>query len=175
MAKVSFTKIAPIHKVEAKNIDINGSLITIEQYLPISEKANFSERVINAAFDPNTSFASASRMEVYFSIELNKTYTNINLTDKLLEDPAKLYDLLVINNILNKVIESIPQDEYKELHDKVYEDQNHIETFMHSFVGMMQTVSNDYNKTSFDIENLMNTIKDPEALSTVKDILEKIG
>lgn len=175
MAKVSFIKMAPIHKIEPKEIEINGIKVLVEQYIPISEKANFSERVINNAMDPNINFASSSRMAVYFAIELIKTYTNINLTDKLMEEPQKIYDLLLMNHILDKVIETIPKEEYNELYNKTYEDANHVETFIHSFVGMMQTISRDYDNTSFNIDNLMQTVKDPEALTTIKNILEKFG
>ena len=175
MAKVNFTKVIPVKKVEPKEIDINGATVVIEQYLPISEKAAFAERVINAAIDPNITFASASRMAVYFAIELIKTYTNINLTDKLLQEPNKVYDLLVINGVLEKVIDAIPEEEYNELYDKTYEDQEHVESFMHSFLGVMNSIQSDYSQTAFNIENLLQTVKDPTALNTLKDILEKIG
>jgi hypothetical protein len=110
MAKVSLNKITPIKKVDDITIDINGEKVIVKQYLPVDEKALFSERVLNNAMDPNINFASEMRMMVYFSLELINTYTNINLTEKMFEEATKTYDLLVLNHILDAVIDAIPKE-----------------------------------------------------------------
>ena len=175
MAKVSLNKIAPIKKVDDITIDINGEKVIVKQYLPVDEKALFSERVLNNAMDPNINFASEMRMMVYFSLELINTYTNINLTEKMFEEATKTYDLLVLNHILDAVIDAIPKEEYVELYNKVYEDRNHVETYLHSFVGVLRGAQNDYSAAQIDADKIMNEFKDPEAFNLIKDILDKVG
>ena len=175
MAKVSLNKITPIKKVDDITIDINGEKVIVKQYLPVDEKALFSERVLNNAMDPNINFASEMRMMVYFSLELINTYTNINLTEKMFEEATKTYDLLVLNHILDAVIDAIPKEEYVELYNKVYEDRNHVETYLHSFVGVLRGAQNDYSAAQIDADKIMNEFKDPEAFNLIKDILDKVG
>ena len=175
MAKVSLNKITPIKKVDDITIDINGEKVIVKQYLPVDEKALFSERVLNNAMDPNINFASEMRMMVYFSLELINTYTNINLTEKMFEEATKTYDLLVLNHILDAVIDAIPKEEYVKLYNKVYEDRNHVETYLHSFVGVLRGAQNDYSAAQIDADKIMNEFKDPEAFNLIKDILDKVG
>lgn len=175
MAKVSLNKIAPIKKVDDITIDINGEKVIIKQYLPIDEKALFSERVLNNAMDPNTNFASEMRMTVYFALELIRVYTNINLTDKMWEEATKTYDLLTLNHVIEKIVAAIPKDEYDELHYKVYEDRNHLETYLHSFVGLLRVAQTDYSSTAIDVDKITQELKDPESFQLLKDILEKVG
>lgn len=175
MAKVSLNKITPIKKVDDIAINIGDEQITVKQYLPIDEKALFSERVLSNAMDPNTNFASEARMSVYFALELIRIYTNINLTDKMLEEATKTYDLLLINHVLDKVIEAIPAEEYNELYDKVYEDRDHLETYLHSIVGVLRTVQNDYSAAEIDVDKITEQLKDPESFQLLKNILDKVG
>ena len=175
MSKISFTKLVHVTKREPVEKEINGQMVTIIQYLPVAEKASFSERVINAAMDPTINFASDARMDVFFALELIRTYTNINLTDKLYNDSAKTYDLLVLNNILQEVIAAIPEDEYNELYDKVYTDRDHLETYAHSIMGLLKSAQTDYNAAAMDADQIMNQLKDPESFKLVKEILDKVG
>ena len=174
MAKVNINKLTPIKKGEVKTITIGDQEITVKQYLPMAEKAVLSEHVMNATLDA-TNLISQAKFDVYFWIEVIQAYTNISFTDKQLEDMPHLYDLLKLNGIIEQVQNALPEDEYNDLEEIIWNDCEHVNKYMQSFLGVLKTAQTDYSNTELNLEQLMGIIKDPAALSTVKDILEKIG
>jgi len=175
MAKVSLTKIAPIKKLDKVIIKINDEDVEVIQYLPIAEKAELSERVVNAAIDPENGILSTSRMDVYTVLEIVRTYTNINITDKMMEEAPKTYDLLILNGIYDKIVEAIPKDEYNSLQGRVFNDCENVQKYLESFKGIMKSINQDYSNTEMDVDKIMTELKDPEAYGLLRDILDKIG
>ena len=54
---------------------------------------------------------------MYFHLNLVYLYTNLTFTDKQREKEDEIYDNLVSTNLLNKIIEKIPESEYQILMD----------------------------------------------------------
>lgn len=174
MAKISFNKLTPIKSVESTIITIGENEITVERYLPMADKAAFVERVLNAVID-DTGFINPMRLDVIFHIELIKTYTNISITDKMMENAAKTYDTLIMNGVLDAVIAAIPDEEYNELFDAIVDSGEHVIKYLNSFTGMMKTITADYNAAQMNVDKLMSDLGDPEKVGLVKDILDKLG
>lgn len=174
MAKISFNKLTPIKSVEPTIVTIGENEITVERYLSMADKAAFVERVLNAVID-DTGFINPMRLDVMFHIELIKTYTNISITDKMMENPSKVYDLLVLNNVLSVVLEAIPEEEYEDLMNDVGECAKHTIDYLNSFAGMIKNVVANYDATKMNVEEIMKTLDDPEKIGLVKDVLDKIG
>lgn len=174
MAKISFNRLTPIKSVEPAIVTIGENEITVERYLPMADKAAFVERVLNAVID-DTGFINPMRLDVMFHIELIKTYTNISITDKMMENPSKVYDLLILNHILGTVLEAIPEEEYEDLMNDVNECATHTVGYLNSFAGMIKNVVANYDATKMNVEEIMKTLDDPEKIGLVKDILDKIG
>jgi hypothetical protein len=174
MAKVSLNKITPIKSVDPVTVMIGENEITIEQYLPINEKLAFTERVLAATLD-DTGFLNPVRLDVYMNLEIIKTYTNISITDKMMENAPKTYDLLLLNNIIETVISNIPEEEYNDLYDAVESCAEHTIQYLNSFVGMMKTISDNFDATKMNVEEIMSTLDQPDKVGLVKDILDKIG
>ena len=174
MAKISFNKLTPIKSVDPTVVTIGENEITVERYLPMADKADFVERVLNAVID-DTGFINPMRLDVMFHIELIKTYTNISITDKMMENPSKVYDLLMLNHILGAVLEVIPEEEYEDLMNDVGECAKHTVDYLNSFAGMIKNVVANYDATKMNVEEIMKTLDDPEKIGLVKDVLDKIG
>ena len=174
MAKISFNKLTPIKSVDATMITIGENEIIVERYLPMADKAAFVERVLNAVID-DTGFINPMRLDVMFHIELIKTYTNISITEKMMENPSKVYDLLILNNVLSAVLEAIPEEEYEDLIDNITECAKHTVDYLNSFAGMIKNITTNYDTTKMNVEEIMNTLGDPNQVGFVKDILDKIG
>lgn len=174
MAKISFNKLTPIKSVEPTIVTIGENEITVERYLPMADKAAFVERVLNAVID-DTGFINPMRLDVMFHIELIKTYTNISITDKMMENPSKVYDLLMLNHILSAVLEAIPEEEYEDLMNDIGECAKHTVDYLNSFAGMIKNITTNYDTTKMNVEEIMQTLDDPEKVGLVKDILDKIG
>lgn len=51
MAKVAFTKLGLKKKDEVKNVDLNGTIIEVKQYLPINDKLELIGKVLNSSHD----------------------------------------------------------------------------------------------------------------------------
>lgn len=175
MAKVSLSKITPIKSVEKKIVQVNGIDVEVLQYLGAEEKAAYCERVISAALDPETQYISRSRLMVYGALELIRAYTNINITDKMMEEAPKTYDSLQLNGVIVAIKSGIPVEEYTELENKLIEDADHFEAYLHSIMGILKTVQGDYSAAELDTEKIMNQFKDPEQYKMLTDILDKIG
>ena len=174
MAKVAFTKLTPIKELENKVITIGDQEITVMQYLPVNDKLALVERVLNLTID-DTNYLNPVRLEIFTNIEIIKTYTNISITEKMMENPAKIYDLLLLNGILDKVIEVIPEEEYDDIFNAVTECAVHVINYLNSFAGMIKTISENYDATKLNVEDMMKTLDQPDKVGLLKDILDKIG
>lgn len=174
MAKVSLKAVTPIKKVDPQIINIGEQEVEVIQYLPVNDKLALVERVLNLTID-DTGFLNPVRLEVYAILEIVKTYTNISITDKMMENAPGTYDLLMINEVLDHVIAAIPEDEYDAIFDAIEDCAEHTVKYLNSFVGMMKTVTNNYDATKMNVEEIMATLDQPEKVGLVKDILDKIG
>lgn len=155
-------------------IIVNEQEIEVAQYMPIQDKLAMIERILNLTID-NTGFLNPVRLEVYTVLEIISTYTNINITDKMMENAPKTYDSLMINGVIDAIIEAIPEDEYNAVFDAIEDCAEHTVSYLNSFVGMMKTVTEDYSATKMNVDEMVNALGDPEQIGLVKDILEKIG
>ena len=155
-------------------ITINEQEIEVVQYMPIQDKLAMIERILNFTID-DTGFLNPVRLEVFTVLEIISTYTNINITDKMMENAPKTYDSLMINGVIDAIIEAIPEDEYNAIFDAIEDCAEHTVNYLNSFVGMMKTVTENYNATKMDVDQIMNDLDDSNKIGLVKDILEKLG
>ena len=174
MAKVSLNKITPIKKVDPITLQIGDSEIIVQQYLPIETKMAMMQDVLNAVID-DTGHINPVRMEVFFNVYLLKYYTNISITDTMLGDPSKTYDLLIINDVLDTIIAQIPETEYADVFDFIVEASENVITYNNSVLGILRNIAADYKNTEIDIDKIGQALNDPKQLTLVKNILEKMG
>lgn len=130
MAKVSFASMKLKVDDTIKVVNINGKDIEVKQYLPIEDKNSLCEVALHAAaagtvFNPLLA-------EAYFNTFVVIEYTNINFTDTQKADILKLYDILDSNDIINQVVETIPEREYRFLLDSFITMVNEITNYMTS-------------------------------------------
>lgn len=173
MAKVSLNKLTPIKGGTIIVKRINDIEVEIRQYLSTDEKIALTERVLAQAFD-NSNQYSQYRLDIITVIEMLKAYTNINFTEKVLSDIPKLYDLIVLNH-LDDLLKEIPEEEYNSLVDKIQDEADNLQRYLNSLLGVMKTITTDYSNTQMNVDELTEKLNNPEALKTVKEILDKIG
>jgi len=130
--------------------------------------------VLNNCQDENN-FINEAKLELFEMLEIIYFYTNISFTDKQKEDPAKLFDLFNSSGLLDKIIESIPEEEYFTLNSYVYETANNIYNYRNSIYGILDAVGTDYQNLELDAEKIKQDIANPENLKVVKDVLTKLG
>lgn len=173
MAKVSFAQITPIKEIEDKVVQFKGKDVVIKQYLPIKDKADLVDYVIQSSFDAQGLF-SPVRQVIYMTIGLLRWYTNINFTITILENIEKTYDSIVLNG-LEELINNIQEIELntikKMINDAIVETKSYIQ----SFAGQVKMTSSDYDETKLDLEEITQTLEDPKQIGFVKELMEKMG
>lgn len=174
MAKVAFSKLGLKEKKEVKTITINNVQIEVKQYLPINNKIDIITNVINNTQDQNN-FPNPVKIEVLATLELIFAYTNLSFTEKQKEDVAKLYDLLDSNDIINEIIEAIPEEEYRFLIESLDDTIDAVYSYRNSVLGILEQVSKDYSQLDLDTTNMQKAISDPDNLALLKEILTKMG
>ena len=174
MAKIGFTKLGLKKLDEIKTIEIGENTIEVKQYLPVNEKLGLIERVVNLSQDENN-FPNPIKIDVIGSIEMIAAYTNITFTEKQKEDIGKLYDLLEENGIIDKIIAAIPEIEYEFLINGIDKTIDAVYGYRNSALGILDVIKTDYSNLDLEATEIQQKLNNPEALATVKEVLDKLG
>ena len=161
MVKVSLTKLNKIKSLDPIDIKIGEETISVVQYLPLEKKLTIMQNIIEQAGNNEEGFYNIVKLTVFYTIEMLRAYTNISFTEKQLEDPQKLYDIIVL----------IPQSELTDMWENTCALAREITDYNHSALGILKMVRADYGETDFNIASIMENIKDPETLGLMKEIL----
>lgn len=179
MAKVPFSKLqAKIDGGATRNFYYNlaGEEVyyEVKHYLPIEEKLELVSRIINNSVDDN-GFYNPMRVKLYMVLEIVFAYTNLSFTEKMKEDPFKLYDILVSTGIFTDIVDVIREKDWIEIQENVWSTIKNIYDYKNSVMGILESVKEDYNAVNLDMEDLKDKMANPEDLALLKDILAKLG
>ena len=174
MAKVPFSKLnlKKIDKVQV--VTINGLEVEVKQYLPVAEKLELIANVLNNSADDNN-FANPVKTYVLSHLEIIYAYTNLSFTDKQKEDPAKLYDILETNGIIDSIILAIPPSEYDNLIEDITSTIDAYYKYKNSALGILEAATTDYKNLDLEASDIQKKIADPDNLTLLKDVITKLG
>lgn len=176
MAKVTFSKLGLKINQQTKTFEWNGQNVEVKQYLPIVEKFTLiSDVLTNCQDTDNNNFLSVSKLNMYLSLQILIHYTNINITEKMKEEPTKLYDQIASSGLLSEIYANMDNNEYSELVSWCKNTAEHIYEYRNSIYAILDAMSKDYSNLELDIEKLENDIQNPEQLALLKDTLTKLG
>lgn len=175
MAKINFNKLNLDKSIEVKTIDINDIAVEVKTYLPVDEKLELISHIVNKAHDEDYNFANPVKIEVYAGIGIVQYYTNISFTEKQLEKPSKIYDLLNRNKVLDKIIAVLPEEEYAELKNGIEETIKSVYQYQNSALGILDTIGQDYSDLNLEASEIQEKLADPQNMQLVKEILTKLG
>jgi hypothetical protein len=168
MAKISLTKITPVKELKAKIVTIGEIDIEVKQYLPLKEKIEIASVV--TGMSTGDMGINPIQRDVLTKFYILDYYTNINFTDKQKEDIEKTFDLLEINDVINRVLEAIPASEIDTVMSWVFICSNTFENYRNSIRGIIEDIVSKYGSTELDIEKLVSQIKDPEVGEFLKNL-----
>lgn len=175
MAKVAFSKLDLKKNQEVTNLQINDEIsIEIKQYLPVGEKLKMISEIVNLS-QGDSNIVNYGKIDIFTLLGIITYYTNINFTEKQMEDPAKLYDLFVGNGLSIDILKAIPRSEIDFISNVVERTAENIIQYRNSAVGIVEAISQDYSNLNFDATELQKKIGDPENLAFLKDVLTKLG
>lgn len=175
MAKIAFSKLNKIKSLPVVEISIDDQKVLVEQYLPLEEKVNLITSVIEQSGNGEEGFFNIVKLEAYYIIEMIRAYTNISFTEKQLEDTTKLYDAIRLNDVWAAVADVIPGEEREYIWSNILTLAREITTYNNSVLGVLKTLNSDKQTLDLDITDLMNKIKDPEALALLKGMVDLTG
>lgn len=173
MAKVAFSKLN-LKLPSSKTIEWEGQNIEVIQYLPVEEKTQFFERVLNNSVDDN-GYYNITKIDFNLDLEIIFTYTNISFTEKQKEDLMKLYDKIKGGGLLTRVKEAMPPEELNELVETVWGMVKNIYEYNRSALGIMKTITTDYSNLNLDTTEIQKALQDPDNVGFVKEVMDKMG
>lgn len=174
MAKVNLTKLNKIKSLDPIDIKIGEETISVVQYLPLEKKLTIMQNIIEQAGNNEEGFYNIVKLTVFYTIEMLRAYTNISFTEKQLEEPQKLYDIIVLNNIWETVKDSIPEKERDYIWDNTCALAREITEYNHSALGILKLMSDDYENLNFDVQEITEKLSDRTNLDLVRNLLTKL-
>ena len=174
MVKVNVTKLNKIKSLDPIDIKIGEETISVVQYLPLEKKLTIMQNLIEQAGNNEEGFYNIVKLTVFYTIEMLRAYTNISFTEKQLEEPQKLYDIIVLNNIWETVKDSIPEKERDYIWDNTCALAREITEYNHSALGILKLMSDDYENLNFDVQEITEKLSDRTNLDLVRNLLTKL-
>ena len=179
MAKVPFSKLQASvnnHITEISYANKNGEKIQYEvrHYLPFKEKLELVSRIINQSIDDN-GFYNPMRVKMFMTLEVVYAYTNLSFTDKMKEDPFKLYDILISTDIFTDVLKAICENDWTDIQENVWETIDNIYSYKNSLMGILENVVSDYEALNLDASEIQAKLADSENMELLKGILDKLA
>ena len=144
MAKIAYSKLG-LNKMINKDpviIEFNDQYIEVIQYLPIEKKLDLISNIINKSID-NNSYYNPCRIDIFMTMEIIFTYTNLTFTEKQKEDICKLYDYFTVSGLAELIITELPDGEYDFIRDSVVKTIKNIYKYKNSAMGILETISSD--------------------------------
>jgi len=175
MAKISLDELTLQVNAEIKQFEFNGQTIEVKQYLPVNDKLALISWVINQSVD-EFKFYNVGKLDIFKAIGFVKYYTNIDITEDELVNAADLYDRLSSSGLLQLVLETIPgETEQLWINSTLKDTVESIYKYQNSVMGILDTVTTDYQNLNFDVEALQKNLSNPENLTLLKDVVTKLG
>jgi hypothetical protein len=179
MAKVPFSKLqASINSADCEIGYYNkaGDEIKYEvkNYLPFKDKLELVSKIINQSIDDN-GFYNPMRVKMYMTLEIVYAYTNLNFTEKMREDPFKLYDILISTGIFADIIKVISADDWKEIQENVWSTIKNIYDYRNSAMGILSFIASDYSAVEMDASKIQELLSNSENLELLKQVVTKLG
>lgn len=173
MAKIALSKLGLTKNTETVKFNWNDQVIEVKQYLPIEEKLDLCAKIINESVDDNN-FYNPGRVAIYQLVEIVLAYTNISVTEKQHDDIFKLFDLFS-NGFAAEVYNKIGVNEINSITAIVEATIENIYKYKNSAMGILETISTDYNDLELSAENIQKALTKGEGVEFLKGVMDKLG
>ena len=178
MAKVPFSKLqAKVNNDVVKVTHLNTAgediIYEVRKYLPLNEKLELVSRIINQSIDDN-GFYNPMRVKFNMVVETIFAYTNLSFTEKMKEDLFKLYDIFMSSGMFDDIVKII-DSEWSEIQEDTWSTINNIYNYNNSVMGILDTLTTDYDNLNFDATEIQKKIGDPNNMALLREVLTKLG
>ena len=170
MAKIAFSKLGVKLNNQIATITFNNQTIEIKQYLPLKEKMDIVNNIVEKAISINPNYYNPAEIAIAENLEIILHYTNISFTEKQMVDTLSLYDILVSSGLSQAIIEAINKDELNNLHSLMIESLSNYYSYVNSIGGVLQTAA----QSTENMKQLKELVESND-LSFLKDIVGQLG
>ena len=153
-----------------KKVDFSeGVSFEVLKYLPIKEKYNLIESVLQKSYE--NGIYNPIKLDMYFALNLIYLYSNISFTEKQKEDEEKLYDTLQSSGVMDAIIDAIEDDEYNNLYTMLIETEEKYYNYRKTISGMLNEFSGTLNQNADFLKEIAETF-DPNQFKNVLDFAQ---
>lgn len=158
MANVTFSKLGLTKNTEVVEVIINEQTIEVKQFLPTFDKVNLVASAVKSAIVDGV--VNEMILEVGLHYLIIQHYTNIKFSDKQIENMIDTFDLLESNDVIDRILEAIPEEDYDHLFDAAKVQSAKVDEFirasLHGYAGQVESTKSleDMFKTSPALEKI---------------------
>lgn len=176
MAKVSFSKLGVKPNNDVEEVKFGNATIEIKQYLPMADKIQLIERVVNAAAPSSGDrIINWAYVNVMIDLLLVEYYSNISFTDKQKEDTYKFYDNLFGSGLGDLIVDAIPEDELDWIVENINLIIESVFTYKTSAMGIFEGISDDYKNLDLNADDIKAKLADRNGVEFLQEVLDKMG
>lgn len=172
MAKVTFASLKLKIKDEVKKVTIADKEVEVKQYLPASDKYDLI--MISLQEAKENGIYNDFKIDVFLHLNMIFMYTNLSFTDKQREDLFNLYDILESNDVINTVIQAIPQEEIQTVYNCVNKIMRDSMIYENSAAGVAKTIITEMPANAAAAAEIVDNFN-PEKYSEVMNFAKAIG
>lgn len=175
MEKIKLDSVIQEQEVEVKEITINGQTIEVKQYLPIDEKLDLISFVLENVAKNTYPFANPVQMATYTTLGIINTYTNIDISEEIDSAPGEVFDKIHIAGLDEEILKAIPSVEVSALTKGTREIVEAYYAYRNSAKGIIEDITTDYSNLNLDATAIQEKIADPNNLTLLKTVVDKLG
>ena len=157
---------------EVKEINFEGEIIKIKQHIPTTDMLDIVELAIQNSAE--NGYYNPMKLDVFFSMYLVYTYSDLEFTEEEKKDIYSLFDVLKCSGLLEEIIGNIPSEEYQYMVDSIDEISNKKSEYSNSFAGVLTSLIADLPKQAEAMKNIFEDF-DPEKYQAVMGLAKATG
>lgn len=157
-------------KTNQETKKVSGLDIQVLQYLPIQDKIDLIDIALQKA--ERDGVYNEMRLEMYFNLYIVYLYTDIVFDEEDRADEFTLYNELESNNVISKVIATIPEEEYDNLFDTLQIVKKNNTKYKNSVASVLNSFIKDLPKNAESAMNIMQNFN-PNDYQEIQNFVRK--
>ena len=163
--------------IEIKEVEVEvaeGKKLNVLTYLPMKDKTEMLQFIVNNVIDPKTGCASPIRMEIYFSIAMCHWYGRIDFSNEDMAKISDVYDALEVNKVIQTIIDYVPYDEINFMRELAEETVADVARYNSSAAGIIQSMADSSGSLDAQLSDIIKKVQSREGLEML-DMIKNEG